>query len=83
MNADPWRLGTPFCVPKISLSKNGTPANGPLSGNFAAERARSYVLNTTAFSFELCRSIREIASSTSSAAETSFLATNSAKPSAS
>src|SRR5271166_2257933 len=63
-----------------SLSKNGTPRNGPLgrSGSAATDRACSNHSMTTAFNVGFDCSIRSIAASNSSLGVTSSLATSAA-----
>jgi hypothetical protein len=56
----------------MSFNSIGTPAKAPESFVVAFNRASSYALNTTALSWGLCRSMRSIAASTSSAGLTFF-----------
>ena len=70
---------TPAYSARKSLTRNGTPENGPSGmGREAASRASSYIGVMTALRAGLSRSTRSIAASTSSAAVTSPLRTISA-----
>jgi hypothetical protein len=77
----PLPVGTPSTLDCRSLTRKGTPWNGPAGGPArAAARARSNISSTTALSRGLWASMRRMASSTSSVGETSFRCTSSARP---
>ena len=78
-NPEPSVNGVPSISTTRSLSRYGTPANGPDGGEAAtAARAWSNSGVTTAFRTGFSRSIRSIAASTSSVAVTSPLRTSAA-----
>ena len=76
-------LGSPASSASRSLSRNGTPANGPVRPAAASARARANIGCTTAFSVGFRASIRSIAASMTSVAETAPVRTSSARPVAS
>ena len=82
-NTEPSVNLVPLASATRSLSRYGTPANGPLTPAFTRAAASSNIGVTTAFSCGFSRSIRPIAHSTSSAAVTSPRRTSSAWPLAS
>jgi hypothetical protein len=80
-NRLPWLRGQPATAMPRSLIRNGTPFERPVGqGPCRLRRASSKPLKTNALRVGLCRSIRAIAASTSSAGVISFFATSAARP---
>lgn len=80
---EPDAVGTPAMCWARSFTRNGTPANGPLSGPRARERAASSSRSRMALMPGSTASARATAASSRSAALTSPAATSAASPTAS